>query len=598
MLSRQWRWVCLVLATATVVGVVAAHKAASTGRGRYRALLKNLLAVSANSRSTEARITGFLQWNPAPEALRGGSSSIPGDVHIAALLLRDAVGLAEDVEELRSAACAHLALGDALAAVEALEEAALISPETASIRADLSGALYEQWRQGGQSIDLVRAVEESSIALMRDPLSKEAAFNQALSLSGLKLRRAAEGAWTRFLHIDGTSPWAVEARARRSAVLTKDAQWTPPSEHGSDAEMDRVVAGAATSVYRFIELELERWSAAVLSGSRLRFDVAERLANALARSGADAYLAGVWRDVRMSEHWPAQRRRALALGMRQVLRWRALIDAGAYAAAEPVAAEAHDALRAAGFDTVEADLEIGYSDFVAGRTAAALTRLAQVEARGRRGGFWRIAAKAIRLQGLSAALATRVSEAQAHYEAGSVLAERSGDAELQVLFDTFLGETLGQQGDMRAAWRLLTRTLPWLPDLSLMRQRFDVLNACANAARRTGLDHTSMLFAGEMLEAMSGWPNPEGRIVGHFLRARGMAHLGVGDRGVRDLDAAASLVEQLADRPQAQARLKAEVNAYRAYSFAGHDDRAARSAASEAIAYFSDAVQLLSLIHI
>jgi CHAT domain-containing protein len=45
-------------------------------------------------------------------------------------------------------------------------------------------------------------------------------------------------------------------------------------------------------------------------------------------------------------------------------------------------------------------------------------------------------------------------------------------------------------------------------------------------------------------------------------------------------------------RPEAQARLAAEVSSYRAFSLSGHDDRAALAAASAAIDYFSGTVQV------
>src|SRR4029079_15455441 len=107
-----------------------------------------------------------------------------------------------------------------------------------------------------------------------------------------------------------------------------------------------------------------------------------------------------------------------------------------------------------------------------------------------------------------------------------------------------------------------------------------------------GLDHTSLFFADELLRELADWPNPEARIAGHLGRARSLADLDLGDRGERDLDEAAALVERMDARPTAQKRLTTEVAAARAFSLAGRNDPAALAAASDAIGFFGTSVQV------
>jgi hypothetical protein len=169
---------------------------------------------------------------------------------------------------------------------------------------------------------------------------------------------------------------------------------------------------------------------------------------------------------------PGRRQRALAEGIRDLFRWQQLIDSGHYEEAEPLGPRATAALTAAGIDPAEAEVETAYSDQVAERTAAALARLAPVEARARTKGFWRVAARAARLRALAAMLATRVAEAQERYLGGLELAERSGDLELVALFHTFLGDAFKVQGDTLSSWSHFAEALKTLQGLRTKRQRF------------------------------------------------------------------------------------------------------------------------------
>jgi CHAT domain-containing protein len=561
----------------------------------------DLLAQAGPQRFTESRLNDFDAWGEPPSPARGAaepatsSTRVPLWTQIAALRLREVAERSRGLAARRRVGIAYLALGDPVAAASALEDAAAVAPTDVATHVDLSAALIERWRERAQPADLCGALEAAGLALRQQPASRPALFNQALALEKLGLRRLADEAWQAYLRHDTSGPWAIEAGRRREGQQppARAVDRLPPANAG-DAAFDAAVAENPLAVYRYLEHHvLPAWAGAVASGRTLALDmVPVRLADALQRADRDAYLQMLLQQIHASASWPAARRQDLAHGIDSLLRWRDAIDAGDYQGAEPVAARASAMLTRAGVDPIEADFERGYSALVSGQRAQAVQIISRIETRATQRRYWRIAARAARLRALDAMMATRVSEAQTRYEGGLVLANRSGDAELSVLFHTFLAEALGQQGDVQTAWQHLAPTFALVDDLHSMRQRFDVFTTAAVLARRTGNNHAALLFADELLRATRDWNNPEGAIAGRLTRARAMADLQIGDQGASDLDRAEELLPQLGSRPQAQERLRAEVNAYRAFSLAGSQDRAALAAASSAIAYFEQSVRI------
>ena len=64
-------------------------------------------------------------------------------------------------------------------------------------------------------------------ALTLQPAQAEALFNRALALEALGIRFAAADSWRRYLEVDPSSSWAVEARERQRAaeMPTRDKAW-------------------------------------------------------------------------------------------------------------------------------------------------------------------------------------------------------------------------------------------------------------------------------------------------------------------------------------------------------------------------------------
>ena len=556
------------------------------------AAMLQLVAEVGSHRFSEARLMEPFAWGQAPPTGLDRDHSPPASTRIAALQLVDLSSRSSGARAARSLGVAYLVLGQVDTSIAAFERAIELDPDDARSHADLAAALVQRWRAGGHAFNAVRALDETGFVLAKEPHSPEATFNQALILEYLGARAGAAARWEQFLQTDARTPWASEARSHLDALKRTANDDVLRLEKATTADVDMVVARDPFTAYTVVETELPRWASAALAGGNEDVVVADRLADSLARAGKDAYLAGLTRAVRESATWPAARRRSLAEGIRDVFAWRQLIDDGRYKEAEPLGSRASAALTRAGVDPAEAEVEIGYSDLVAERTAVALARLSMVEAHARTKGFWRVAVRAARLRALAAMLATRVAEGQERYQEGLALAERTGDLELVALFHSFLGDTFKVQGDALSSWSHFAAALQLFPRLRTQRQRFSTFSLAAASAQSAGLQYATLEFADELLTATREWNNPEGQIDGRLRRARANSELAAGDRGASDLDAAAALLPALASRPQAQARTAAEIAAARAFSLAVSDDAAALRGADEALAYFGEAVQI------
>lgn len=554
--------------------------------------MSRLVAEVGSHRFSEARLIEPFVWGQTPRADRDQNRSLPARVRIAALELVDLCTRSSGAPAARSLGVAYLVLDEVDKSIKAFEQAIELDPDDTRSHADLAAALVRRWRAGGHALNSVRALEETGFVLAKQPHAPEATFNQALVLEYLGARAGAIARWEQFLQAEAATPWASEARSHLDTLKKTVNDSIVRDTVTTDADVDQVVATDPFAAYNVVETDLARWAFTTLGGGNEDVAFADRLASGLARSGKDAYLAGLTRAARESATWPARRRRSLAEGIRDLFRWQQLIDSGHYKEAEPIGPRATAALTAAGIDPAEAEVETAYSDQVAERTTAALARLAPVEARARTKGFWRVAARAARLRALAAMLATRVAEAQERYLGGLELAERSGDLELVALFHTFLGDAFKVQGDTLSSWSHFAAALKTLPRFRTERQRFSTLNLAAASAQSAGLQYAALELADELLTSTRDWSNPEGQIDGRLRRARAYSELGANDRGASDLDAAAALLPALASRPQAQAREAAEIAAARAFSLAVRDDTAALHAADEALTYFGKTVQI------
>ena len=561
------------------------------------AAVDDLVTTVGTRRFLQARLAEPFYWGPLEQPQRGTRRiDVPIEIQQAALRLERA-GRDAGVPGLRGVALARLVVGDVDEAIRALQDLLTFTPDNSPAHVDLAAALIARGTRDGQPLDLANAIEQTQHAAHLTPESNAAIYNEAVALEALGLSESAEAAWRSFVRADPASAWAREAMQHiERLALDKDpapslAVGAVPGVSGT-VSRDAVEADAFAA-YTSLERDiLPRWAAAVQSGSDFPLERAASLSLALVRSGRDAYLPRLVAAAQRSRTWPRSRRRAMAGAIAGVFRWRALIDAGDYDAAERLAPETVSFFAVAGVDDAEAQVELAYSDLVAGRTQKAVARLEPVGARAARNGYWRVAARSRRLRALAVSLDTRMAESLSLYETGRALAERSGDIELCGMFDSFLAEEFDLLGDRVSAWRHLGAALARMSQFETNRQRYDTLSDAVTAARDAGLTLAARRFAEALLVATQRWSNPEGQITARLEHARTLSDLNAGDEGVADVEQAITLLPLLASRPQAQRRLGAEIDALSSYCFAGRDDVRALAAASRAIAYFTGSVRI------
>ncbi|HEV7486270.1 MAG TPA: CHAT domain-containing protein [Thermoanaerobaculia bacterium] len=223
-----------------------------SGIGRLTAL------APASGRLVEPRLTGGFAWAPYAGTERAGGES----TNTARMKLTGAAGdLAEDADRTRDADSQHAA-GVAMVLVQAPDdairrlEAAAAQTNDAKIQSDLAAARYAAAAQLGRASLYPQALAAADAALRADPKLPEALFNRALILERIGLTEEAARAWQRYLDVDPSSPWAVEARARLREL--------PPPAGSSHFERERplleaaAARGDAGAVRRHVDADRDR----------------------------------------------------------------------------------------------------------------------------------------------------------------------------------------------------------------------------------------------------------------------------------------------------------------------------------------------------
>jgi CHAT domain-containing protein/cytochrome c-type biogenesis protein CcmH/NrfG len=97
-------------------------------------------------------------------------------------------------------------------AIESLKNALIASPESIPIQINLATAYSQRGEEQNQPWDQAAAVEVLKSVLKQQPHDPVALFNLAIVVERQGLYHAAVDAWTDYLKVDSTSPWADEAR--------------------------------------------------------------------------------------------------------------------------------------------------------------------------------------------------------------------------------------------------------------------------------------------------------------------------------------------------------------------------------------------------
>jgi CHAT domain-containing protein len=185
---------------------------------------------------------------------------------------------------------------------EAIASLESLSHTDAAAMSDLAGAYYVRAQRKDDPADLLRAFDNAQRAVAMTPRPTGAEFNRALILAALSLNAEAIEAWGRAAETEG-GQWAVEARARQSALAKKTArdgerQWADVRA-GIDvaldaqnvAEAERLIRAFPASAQRYFEdVVLAQWAK---DPSPRQLTRVTTFAEGLSRSFQDHYFTDV-----------------------------------------------------------------------------------------------------------------------------------------------------------------------------------------------------------------------------------------------------------------------------------------------------------------
>jgi len=351
--DNRWKgWLSIpALTKAGVAAALLAGAAWWTIAGRETASAANDLVARAytDQRTLELRIPGAayaplrVQKGPAESFAARPPALLKAEAMIASRIASHP----DDPDWLQAAARANLLEGKYDAAVESLQRALELRPDSPELLLDLGTAHFQRAQSEDRQEDYGAAFEYLSKVLKLQPQNATALFNRAIVGEHQFLYHQALEDWENYLKADPSSQWAEEARNHADAVRTKlkeHGQARPllaPSEL-TPAVMDTEVDAR---VEEYLGEAVRKWlpSAFPESGTREADPGAQRalflLADLTARNHGDRWLADLLQGSSSKQFAPA---------VAALARSAAANDAGDYAVSAEQGARAEQLFRTAG----------------------------------------------------------------------------------------------------------------------------------------------------------------------------------------------------------------------------------------------------------
>lgn len=588
-LPRGTRVIALLLAAGALAAVLQGARAPAPGligeltratRGHGVAGVRVSVASTFRACSPPATDAGPLVCAPA-----GG---VPSRRTLA--LIRRATGAARagaDPQALHAAALAVMLFpapgGNHLdQSISYLQSALRLTERPAPVLADLSAAHLMRAAASGAPRDLYQALEAAERALEAEPADAAARFNAAAALEAMRMGEQAARAWGRYLAVDSTSGWAVEARRRRAGIPSPRTVRVPGRAAGRGELATFAAAQPAAARELGWDDLLREWGAAVLRGdastARARLEQAEVIGRALAARGGDATLADAATAVRQAENGP--QRRALA-HVHQVLgEGRKAMLANDYDAAcprfrrvlrGPASAPAREWAQAfLAFCSIYAP-DGGPVDLA--RLAAGSDSARYPAAAGR---TWQALAYARSLEG-------RYVEARAAYARAAALLGRAAEREYAATARMGEGNAWLLLGDGDAGYAALHEAVGVLRDYPGSLGLWNGLYALRNALLADGLPRAAMRVQDEGV-FVTRWMAPALQAETRLARAR--LHLAAGRRDIDGDTAAAVEIMKSVGQRYGRGWLSADLRVTRAEAWLEGDPRLAAAELDSVVEYF------------
>ena len=500
--------------------------------------LRSQLVAAATTRPHAPRVTDSRHYLPIDSPRRGDGSSVGGSPELRIIAAR-IESLARDTlspEAIGLAGTARLLIGQEAEAIQALEIAVLERGDSRTLN-DLAAAYLSRSENGGESDDLVRALEASARATADRGAPPEAWFNRGLVCERAALTTAARHAWAEYLRRDPMSAWADEARAHLRNLTARRA--TPDLARlaavQTSMEAEALVGASPQRVREWFESTGAReWGEAVLRGRAI---AASELAGRLRllgdahrrRTGDDM----LWLASLELEHPTVDLARGsvtYAEGLQSNLQGSSAVSRARFEEAAAAFTRAHSVRR------LWADVQLALLDYQDRDLAESERRLTAAAATARTRPWPLVGARADWLLGIIAMQRGSMSEAVDRYGAAARAYESAGEYENAANVFNTTADTLRRLGDRRTGWQHLRRALASVETLRDPIRRYLIFFNASLFASRDRLTLASLDFQNAALEAAMEDTSTAGAQV--EARLRKTAVLG---RLHRDADAAAEL---------------------------------------------------------
>lgn len=251
---------------------------------RETSVRDRLLAASGSVRLTPGRLTGEIGHRPWQAAGRGwkatdARASVTRDIDRALLDLLDG-------NTRRAIVLLRVGANDPSTAAEALT--------------DLSAAYLAHYKEEGDCLDLLRAVDASERSLKLAPGDRASLFNRAQALTLLGTRATARRAWQAALAGQSRDAWSREAVAALSALdrPTIEEEWSTALKQVQSTGASNATVSSLSERFPWQarifaeEVLLPRWASEVVAGDAAKaarsIAIASAIAATLARSRGDA----------------------------------------------------------------------------------------------------------------------------------------------------------------------------------------------------------------------------------------------------------------------------------------------------------------------
>lgn len=410
-------------------------------------------------------------------------------------------------ETLRLSGLVRLAMGETEPAIDRLERA--VSDERgADVLNDLGAAYLRRWREAGNPLDLLRALELFEAVSSRHPELAAPAFNLGLALTELHLRSLAEQAWKRFLDLESTGFWSEEARRLHERVTAgTDREWealrarlTEPDEPGVDL-VTLAVRGHPYQARTLAERELlALWLEALAAGDPARaepwLDRIRAIGQLLATERGDRLLLRAVEAIERAMTGPRSAADVIA-AHEPLRRGLELYDRQEFAAAAAELDRARHLLAwlespFALMATLYAAICRHYSDLPGAEEALdALLGRTPEEFSSLLGQIWW-------MKGIVAGGQRRFEESITAYRRALALVEASSGSTRAAALRAVLAEAFDFRGETVRGWRLRLEALADIAYHGEARRHHATLLDAAQALRAEGRHELSLLFLEEV----------------------------------------------------------------------------------------------------